>query len=106
MIAKNEAPIIRSCLESVSAFKEIVLIDDESTDATAAIAEEFPQVKVVKRKMTEGFGPQRNFALDLATEDWVLILDPDERLTPELCDEIARVIAEGEADGYGLNGGI
>jgi glycosyltransferase involved in cell wall biosynthesis len=100
MIAKNEASIIRSCLESISDFKEIVLIDDESTDETVAIAKEFSQVKVVTRKMTEGFGPQRNYALDLAAEDWVLILDPDERLTPELHDEIARVIVDGKADGY------
>jgi glycosyltransferase involved in cell wall biosynthesis len=87
IITKNEAADIRACLESVSWADEIVVIDSASTDDTAAICRERgAQVHVFQD--WPGFGPQKNRALARASHEWVLSLDADERVTPELQQEI------------------
>ncbi len=95
VITKNEADDIRACLESVAWADEIIVVDSGSSDATVAIAREFtPHVHVHD---WPGFGAQKNRALGYATKEWVLSLDADERITPELRDEIAAVIADPAA---------
>lgn len=99
IITKNESANIRACLESVAWADEIVVVDSASTDGTLEIAREFtPQVHV--HADWPGFGAQKNRALDYASKDWVLSLDADERVTPELRAEIEAVLLDARADGY------
>lgn len=90
IITKNEAQNIRRCLESVKWADEIIIVDSGSTDDTITIAKEYTD----KVYITDwpGFGPQKNRALDYATKPWVLSLDADEEITPELAKEIQSTI--------------
>ncbi len=99
VITKNEAENIRECLASLQWVEEIVVVDAQSTDGTAARAQEFTD-KVFVRQW-EGFSAAKNFALAQCTRPWVLWIDADERVTPELRDEIIATLAsEPVADGY------
>lgn len=101
VITANEEERLRACLESVAGADEIVVVDAESTDKTAVIAREFTDRVVVRP--WPGFAAQKNFALDQATGDWILSLDADEQVTPELRERIAAVLrADGPADGYAM----
>jgi glycosyltransferase involved in cell wall biosynthesis len=93
VITKNEAADIRACLESVAWADEIVVVDSGSADDTVAIAREFTQQ--VYEHDWPGFGKQKNRALDYAMGDWVLSLDADERVTPELRAAIEEVLRGG-----------
>lgn len=95
IIARNEARVIARCLESVAWADEIVLLDSGSTDGTADIARA-RNARVTVTAEWPGYGPQKNRALDLATGDWVLSLDADEWVTPELRADIQRA-KEGSA---------
>jgi glycosyltransferase involved in cell wall biosynthesis len=93
LITRNEAARIRRCLDSVRWADEIVVVDQHSADATAAICREYG-ARVIARDMTAGFGEQKNFALAQATQPWVLSLDADEEVTPALRREIEAALAE------------
>lgn len=99
IITRNEAANIAACLESVDFAQEWIVVDSGSTDDTCAIARDFG-ARVVSTEDWPGFGPQKNRALDLATQDWVLSIDADERVTPELRKEILAVMAQPAADAY------
>lgn len=98
IITKNEAGNIRDCLQSVAWADEIIVVDSGSTDNTVEICREF--TPHVHERDWPGFGMQKNRALDYATKDWVLSLDADERVTPELRAELETAMREGTADGY------
>jgi len=98
IITKNEAANIRACLDSVSWADQIVVVDTNSTDQTPSICREF--TSHVYDHDWPGFGIQKNRALDYATTNWVLSLDADERVTPELRQEIEAVLREPTADAY------
>jgi len=101
IIAWNEEDRLRACLESVAWTDEIVVIDAESTDKTVQVAREFTDRIWVRP--WPGFAAQKNFALEQATGDWILSLDADERVTPELQARITGIVrANGPADGYSL----
>jgi glycosyltransferase involved in cell wall biosynthesis len=93
IICFNEAENIARTLNSVYEIAgEIILVDSGSTDCTLEIARSYgPKVKIFVEPW-KGFAPQKNFALEKASCDWVLSLDADESLSPELADEIARVV--------------
>jgi len=91
LITRNAAPVLDSCLESLAFADEIVVIDSASSDATAEIAER-RGARVVQNEWL-GFGRQKQFAVDQARHDWVLCLDADERLSPELAAEIQKALA-------------
>ncbi len=99
VITRDEAADLEACLASVAWADELVVVDAESTDRTVEIASKFtPRVFV---RPWPGFGAQKNFALAQATRPWVLSLDADERVTPELRHAIERVLAaDGPLDGY------
>ncbi|HXE18030.1 MAG TPA: glycosyltransferase family 2 protein [Castellaniella sp.] len=99
IITKNEAAHIVDCLDSVAFADEIIVLDSGSTDATRELARALG-ARVEVNAEWPGFGLQKNRALDLATGDWVLSLDADERVPPELAEEIQRVLADPAADGY------
>jgi (heptosyl)LPS beta-1,4-glucosyltransferase len=99
IIAWNEEERLRACLESVAWADEIVVVDAESTDKTVSLAREFTD-KVWVRPWP-GFCLQKNFALEQATGRWVLSLDADERVTPDLAERIRAIVSDdGPADGY------
>lgn len=100
VITWNEEERLRRCLESVTWADEIVVVDAGSEDKTVQIARSFTDHVVVRA--WDGFAPQKNFALSRATGDWILSLDADEEVSPELADEIRRVIAAPAADGYAV----
>jgi glycosyltransferase involved in cell wall biosynthesis len=99
IITRNEAQAIRDCLESVRFADQIVVLDSGSTDGTPGICRECGAA-VHAGGDWPGFGPQKNRAIALATGDWVLSLDADERVTPELRAEIQGVLAAPRADAY------
>ena len=92
VITRNGEAFIRRCLESAAWADEIVVVDSGSIDRTEAICRE---LGVQFHSITDwrGHGPQKNRALDRARGDWVLSLDHDEWVTPELRAEIERVLA-------------
>ncbi len=97
VITRNEAHNLHDCLQSLRGLvDEIIVVDSQSTDATVAIAQQHG-AKVAQPEGWPGFGPQKNRALDLATCDWVFSIDADERVTPELTEEIKRAL-QGDAD--------
>jgi glycosyltransferase involved in cell wall biosynthesis len=92
MIVKNEARCLERCLRSVaSVVDEIIVVDTGSADATVALVEQF-QAKVFHFDWCEDFSAARNFALAQATGGWILVLDADETVTPELGREIRNFI--------------
>lgn len=98
IITKNEALNIRECLESVKWADEIIIVDSGSTDSTVAICREF--TSHVYSHDWPGFGIQKNRALGYASKDWILSLDADERVTPELRSEIENAMHKASASGY------
>ena len=90
IITKDEQDNIETCLESVKWADEIIVIDSGSTDKTEEICRKYTNSFYVKD--WPGFGIQKQRALDLATHEWVLSIDADERITPELRDEIIETI--------------
>lgn len=98
VITRNESANIGDCLRSVAFADEWVVVDSGSTDDTLA------QARALGARVVEtdwpGFGPQKQRALDLATGDWVLSIDADERVTPELAAEIREAIGAAGADAY------
>lgn len=90
VITRNEAADIGAALESVTWADEIVVVDSGSTDETATIARRFTDRVVVRE--WPGYGAQKNIAATLATHDWILSLDADERITPALAEEIRAVL--------------
>ena len=102
LITKNEEANLKDCLESVSFADEIIVVDSQSSDKTQEIARSFG-AKLEITSDWPGFGPQKNRALNLATQDWVLSIDADERVTPELKQEILTAIASpNAADCYAI----
>ena len=95
LITHNEAAHVAGCLASVAFADEWIVVDSGSTDATCDLARGLGAT-VVSTGAFPGFGAQKNRALALATGRWVLSLDADERVTPELAASIRRVVA---ADG-------
>ena len=92
MIVRDEEDSLGEALASVDFADEIIVVDSGSTDRTVEIARE-RGAKVVATSDWPGFGPQKNRALAQATRDWVLSIDADERVTPELRDEIRAIVS-------------
>ena len=92
MIAKNAADLLPDCLASVSWADEIVLLDSGSSDNTVELARSMG-VQVHVNRDWQGYGIQRQRAQDYATCDYVLMIDTDERVTPELAQSIRSVLA-------------
>ncbi len=104
IIALNEERNLPRCLKSVAPLvDEILLIDSNSTDTTPEIAKRFG-ARVVQQAWL-GYVGQKNFALDQATHPWVLSIDADEEISPELAASIARVKAGPDADLRGAPNG-
>ena len=97
IITKDEEKNISDCLKSVEWADEIIVIDAESNDKTVKLAKIFTD-KIFTKKW-EGYVPQKKYALSLASNEWVLSVDADERITPELKNEILN-LSPGNFAGY------
>ena len=93
IIARDAAHELPDCLASAAFAAETVVVDSGSSDDTADVAARCG-ARVIEHAW-EGFGPQKNFAVGQASHDWVLCLDADERVTPELAAAIAALFAAG-----------
>ncbi|MCX5712230.1 MAG: glycosyltransferase family 2 protein, partial [Candidatus Omnitrophica bacterium] len=99
VIAKNEENNIVDCLGSCFGWAdEIILVDDESTDRTIEIAKKFANKVIIKKMLVEG--THRNWAYAQAKNKWVLSLDADESVTPELKQEITGAIKSDKFVSY------
>ncbi len=87
IIVKDGEKYIGQCLQSLASFDEVLLMDTGSTDRTLEIARSFDNVRIEEGEF-DGFGPTKNRATELAKHDWILSIDSDEMVTPELSSEI------------------
>jgi glycosyltransferase involved in cell wall biosynthesis len=103
IITLNEELNIKSFLEDIDFADEIIVIDSYSEDQTAAIAQTFSNVKVIQNEFIN-FTAQRNFAINQAKHSWILFMDADERLTPDLKSEIISTVnSSSSASAYLFN---
>jgi len=100
IITKNAATQLAACLESASFADEIVVVDSDSSDGTAELAAQ-RGARVLQRQWL-GFGPQKQFAVEAARNDWVLCLDADERVSAPLRASILAVLAAPAAQAYAM----
>jgi glycosyltransferase involved in cell wall biosynthesis len=101
IVTRNEEERIRASLEAVAWADELIVVDAESEDKTAAIARELTDHVIVRP--WPGYAAQKNHGLEQARGAWILSLDADEIVSPALRAEIERVVeADGPADGYAV----
>lgn len=99
LIAYNEEARLANCLERLQWADEIIVVDSGSADATREIALRY--TKRVVEIPWRGFGPQKQAAVELASHDWVFVVDCDELVTPQLADEIIALLGQPEVNaGY------
>ena len=91
LITRNAASVLEACLDSLAFADEILVVDSSSTDGTVDLARR-KGARVVQKEWL-GFGLQKQFAIEQASHDWVLCLDADERVSPELARSIERALA-------------
>lgn len=103
LLTKNEEHNIDACLGSCSFAKEIILVDDESTDGTVAKAKTFG-AKVFTRALAGNWGEQQTFAISKASCEWVFLIDADERVSPLLAQNLAKTLEQNPQKAFGFNG--
>ena len=101
VITKDELQHIERCLKSVQWTSEILVIDARSVDGTPTLAEKLG-ARVITRDWP-GYAQQKNYGIGQATEPWILNLDADEEVSPQLAEQIAEVVGSVNAStGYRL----
>jgi glycosyltransferase involved in cell wall biosynthesis len=98
LITQNAAAQLPDCLASVAFADEVVVVDSGSSDGTADVAARYGARVVAKEWL--GFGRQKQFAVEQAAHDWVLCLDADERVSPELAASLVRALEAPVAPVY------
>ena len=91
VLTKNSEKTLRQCLESLANFHEILVFDSGSSDGTESLAKSFANVVFVRDSNWQGFGVQRQKALNFCTHEWIFWLDSDEALTSELREEVEKL---------------
>ena len=99
ILARNEKNNIVDCINSCSFAKEVIVIDDNSTDETKELAEGLG-ARVINRAMNGDWGGQQTFAIQQATCPWIFFIDADERCTPQLAKEIEVAVIKNEQIAY------
>lgn len=99
----NEEDNIEDVIKNVLFADEVIIIDSYSTDNTLALAKKY-EVTIILRKF-DNFSTQKNYAIDKAKNDWILILDADERLSKPAINEIIRILNndENKVDAFWMN---
>jgi glycosyltransferase involved in cell wall biosynthesis len=101
IITSNEASNIKACIQSVKFCDQVIVVDSDSNDDTTAIAESCGAI--VSHRDFDNYADQKNYAVSLAQSDWVLSIDADERITPELQTSILKSIGlTGDANVYSM----
>ncbi|RAX55308.1 glycosyl transferase family 2 [Helicobacter sp. 16-1353] len=90
IIAKNAQKHLSECLQSLSEFDEIILLDNESSDETREIAKSYPNVRIFSTEFI-GFGAMKNLAISYAKNEWIFSIDSDEIAEPDLLEEIKNL---------------
>jgi len=98
LITQNAAAQLPDCLASVAFADEVVVVDSGSTDGTAEVAARYGARVVAKEWL--GYGRQKQFAVEQAAHEWVLCLDADERVSPELAASLVRALEAPVAPVY------
>lgn len=93
ILTKNEEKNIQECLKSIDFCDEVVVVDDNSIDKTSYLCKKFG-AKVFVREMKKDVSAQLNFGMSKAKGDWILFLDADERVSPELRQEILGAVSK------------
>lgn len=101
VLAHNDELHIVDCLECLGFADELIVIDDNSNDRTVELAKQFTP-HVISRSLNGNFSNQRNFALNIVHNSWVLFIDSDEYVNEKLKKEIIEVITNAEYSGYYL----
>ncbi len=98
VLTKNEEKNIIDCLETLQFCDEIIIVDDDSKDRTQELIDNYKktheEIKVFKRKLDGNFSAQRKFGIEKAENNWILIVDADERISEQLLDEIEESISD------------
>lgn len=104
ILTKNEENNILDCLETLSEVDEIIIVDDNSSDRTLELVRNLKKkkIKICQNFLDSDFSKQRNFGLSKAKNDWVLFVDADERVSPELSNEIKSVVSGQLSDVSGF----
>lgn len=100
ILTHNSEKTLASALDSVAFSDDIVVVDDGSTDATAAIVARYPAARLISRPLADDFAAQRNFGASRTKHGWVLFLDHDEVVPPELRKEIEDAVRHPVKNGY------
>ncbi|MFA5136679.1 MAG: glycosyltransferase family 2 protein [Patescibacteria group bacterium] len=95
ILAKNEGKNLEGAIQSVSFCDEIIVIDDNSTDATAHICKQY-RVRHIIHGLQGSFAEQRNFAMNQATHNWIIYVDADETITDKLRESIEMIKKDGD----------
>ena len=98
IITKNEENFIKDAVKSAQFADEVIVLDNYSADKTCEIAKKLG-AKVFQKEW-QGYGVQKNIAVSLASNDWVFVLDSDERITTQLKNEIIETLKNPLFDGY------
>ncbi len=99
ILGKNSGVSIKRLSGILNRFSEIIIIDDYSTDNTVTLCKDLG-FRYLKRHLNKNFAEQRNYALQKASNDWVLFLDSDEEINGDLVNEIYNKINENKYDGF------
>lgn len=98
VLTRNEEPVIEDCLKSISWVDELIIVDHCSNDKTLLIAKKYQPQKIIKAPEKSSFSQRRNLGAKAATGEWLLYVDADERVTPELKKEILDIISQKSVD--------
>jgi len=101
IITKNEEENILSCLQSISFAQQIVIVDSGSTDKTLEIAADFGCE--IYSEEWQGFGPQKQLAIEKCRLPWILVLDADERIPPETAVIIKKIVTDPDVRQAGFS---
>lgn len=103
ILTKNSVTALQELLPEIQEqSQEVIIWDDQSTDETPDFLTQYPQVRYARQTLAGDFAAHRNAAVQWATTDWILFLDSDERISPELWKEIANAVKEEAHDAYFL----
>ncbi len=98
LVVKNEEKNLERCLASVKDLAdEIIIVDEQSTDKSLEISKKFTD-KIFTHKSSGFVEPARNFAIEKATADWILVLDADEEIGKSLANVLKKIASENESD--------